>query len=183
MEQWIQLAQEAGFDAVSHCEIGTLHSKKEIREMCDPKSCETYYHNWSCPPGCPDLTECQTIMQSYSHAILVQTIGNMEDPFDHEVMIRTGKLHTERVHAVCSLLRQHFKRVLGLSDGGCRICEVCSYPEPCLFPNQAVGSMSAYGLLVSKVCQDNGLPYYYGDKTIAYTACILFDDKRMSGDD
>lgn len=174
MERWIQMAQEVGFDAVACCDIGTLHSRKEIREMCDESQCQSYRHNWSCPPGCPTLVECQSIMQSYSCAILVQTIGDMEDSFDQEAIIRAGKLHTERVHAICSLLRQHFLHVLGLSDGGCRICEVCAYPDPCLFPNQAVGSMSAYGLFVSKVCQDNGLQYYHGDKTITYTACILF---------
>ena len=35
--------------------------------------------------------------------------------------------------------------------------------------------MEAYGLVVSQVCQDSGLPYYYGPQTITYTACVLID--------
>ena len=35
--------------------------------------------------------------------------------------------------------------------------------------------MEAYGLVVSQVCQDSGLPYYYGPRTITYTACVLVD--------
>ena len=28
--------------------------------------------------------------------------------------------------------------------------------------------------LTRKVCRDNGLAYYHGPRTIAYTACVLF---------
>lgn len=124
MEQWIQMAQEVGFDTAVCCEIATLHSQKEIRDMCNEKQCESYHHNWSCPPGCLALAECQSIIQSYSHAILVQSIGYMEDSFDVETMTETEKLHAERVQTICSLFQQHFPRVLGLSDGGRRVCEV-----------------------------------------------------------
>ena len=30
-------------------------------------------------------------------------------------------------------------------------------------------------MLVSQVCKDNDLPYYYGKCTIAYTACFLLE--------
>ena len=38
-----------------------------------------------------------------------------------------------------------------------------------------MSSMEAFGLLVSEVCTKNGLSYYYGPKTITFTACILTD--------
>ena len=34
--------------------------------------------------------------------------------------------------------------------------------------------MEGYGLLVNQVCRDAGVPYHYGEKTIAYTACVLY---------
>lgn len=55
-----------------------------------------------------------------------------------------------------------------------RICRHCAYPEPCRFPQQAYGSMEGYGLFVTQVCRGNGLPYHHGDKTITYSACVLF---------
>ena len=30
-------------------------------------------------------------------------------------------------------------------------------------------------MLVSDVCKDNKLPYYYGTNTLTYTACVLFE--------
>jgi hypothetical protein len=36
-----------------------------------------------------------------------------------------------------------------------------------------LSSMEAYGLLVSEVCRASGLPYYYGPKTLTFSACIL----------
>ena len=37
-----------------------------------------------------------------------------------------------------------------------------------------MSSMEAYGLFVTRVCKDNGIPYHYGPKTITYTACVLY---------
>jgi hypothetical protein len=35
--------------------------------------------------------------------------------------------------------------------------------------------MEGYGLFVTQVCRDAGIPYHHGDKTITFTACILFE--------
>ena len=78
-----------------------------------------------------------------------------------------------------SLARQArllFPSCLPLSSGACSLCRKCTYPDrPCRFPGKRLSSMEAYGLLVSDVCQKSGLPYYYGPKTITFTACILTD--------
>ena len=61
-----------------------------------------------------------------------------------------------------------------VASGGCTVCPKCTCPDtPCRFPDLATPSMEAYGLVVSDVCRDSGLPYYYGPKTITYTACML----------
>ena len=36
--------------------------------------------------------------------------------------------------------------------------------------------MEGYGLLVSQVCQDNDLKYYYGPNTVTYTALFLIKE-------
>lgn len=69
-----------------------------------------------------------------------------------------------------------FPGCLPLSSGTCSLCRKCTYPDrPCRFPGKRLSSMEAFGLLVSDVCQKSGLPYYYGPKTITFTACILTD--------
>ena len=39
---------------------------------------------------------------------------------------------------------------------------------------KAYSSMEGYGLFVTQVCRDNDLPYYHGERTITYTACVLY---------
>ena len=41
-------------------------------------------------------------------------------------------------------------------------------------PETLAPSMEACGLFVSDVCRSNALPYYYGDRKIAFTCCVLF---------
>ena len=66
--------------------------------------------------------------------------------------------------------------MLALGAGCCTQCAVCSYPDsPCRFPEKMVSSMEAYGMLVLEVCQKNGMAYYYGPNTIAYTSCFLLE--------
>ena len=38
----------------------------------------------------------------------------------------------------------------------------------------AYASMEGYGLFVTEVCRTAGLPYHHGEKTITFTACILY---------
>ena len=73
-------------------------------------------------------------------------------------------------------LREIYPDMLAIGSGCCTKCKVCTYPDaPCRFPKQAFSSMEAYGMLVTQVCQANGLKYYYGDCTIAYTSCYLLE--------
>ena len=37
--------------------------------------------------------------------------------------------------------------------------------------------MEGYGLLVSQVCKDNQMQYYYGPNTVTYTSLFLVKDK------
>jgi hypothetical protein len=34
--------------------------------------------------------------------------------------------------------------------------------------------MEGYGLFVTQVCRDAGAAYHHGERTITYTACVLF---------
>ena len=43
------------------------------------------------------------------------------------------------------------------------------------FPRTGIFFDGAYGMLVTQVCQANGLEYYYGPCTIAYTSCYLLE--------
>ena len=90
-----------------------------------------------------------------------------------EAMLETEELHKENFRKLRRLLKG--ERVLPLGAGCCTVCEDCTYPDaPCRFPEKCVSSMEAYGMVVTEVCRANGMTYYYGKNTIAYTSCVLF---------
>ena len=95
---------------------------------------------------------------------------------DGEGMIETEKAHKEHFFELEEKLRSKYPRMLPIGSGACTRCTSCTYPDaPCRFPDKTFASMEAYGMLVTQVCQDNGLPYYYGPCTIAYTSCFLLE--------
>jgi predicted metal-binding protein len=55
-------------------------------------------------------------------------------------------------------------------------CKTCTYPDaPCRFPEKMSASMEALGMVVSDVCKDNKLPYYYGAGTLTFVGCVLLE--------
>lgn len=174
MTDWIKKAKELGFDEAASLNPAMLEAKPAVRDMCAADKCHAYNRNWTCPPACGSLEECQKKMQSYEKGILLQTVGRMSKAIDTKVYRETEERHMEQFYAFAEEIRKEHPQALCLGAGGCRICKQCAYPSACRFPEKACSSMEAYGLFVTQVCRDNGVPYYHGPKTIAYTACVLF---------
>ena len=136
IENLMILGKQAGFTHIAPLDCSTIKLLPEVRQMCAENTCHMYGKNWSCPPGCGTLEECDTQIRKYSHGILVQTVGKLEDFMDGE-----GMMETEAAH------KEHFS------------------------------TMETYGMLVTQVCRDNGLAYYYSPCTISYTSCFLLTKK------
>lgn len=174
MEQWMEKAVQMGFSVAVPLDIATLRPREDVRDMCRADVCRAYEKNWTCPPFCGTLAQCGERMQGYSRGILLQTVGHTEKLIDTRAYRRVEQQHLRQFAAFCRLLRASYPQALCLGSGGCRICDTCAYPQQCRFPQEAVASMEGYGLLVSQVCRDNGCQYHHGEKTITYTACVLF---------
>ena len=168
------LAEEAGFSAWKSLDVTTIELKGEVRDMCAVNSCGQYGKRWSCPPGCGSLEECAEKLRAYSHGILVQTVGDIEDGFDFEAMMEIESDHKAHFSQMYEALRREKGEVLAVGAGCCTQCAQCTYPdEKCRFPEKMVASMEAYGMLVVEICKKNGLTYYYGPDKMAYTSCFL----------
>ena len=173
-DELIKQGEEAGFTHVAPLKVSTIQLMPEVRDMCATNSCGAYGKKWSCPPGCGDLDTCRQRIQAYTEGILVQTVGELEDEMDYDSMKETSQRHADAFTKFYEQLRPQYPDMLAIGTGGCTQCKTCTYPDaPCRFPEKMVSSMEAYGMLVSQVCTDNGLPYYYGKCTLAYTACFL----------
>ena len=174
MNAWIEKAKMMGFDAAAPLDPGRLTAREDVRAMCAADKCGAYGKNWTCPPACGTLEECQSRMRGYERGILLQTVGHMTKTVDSKCYRETERRHLQHFRAFAEAIRREYPGALCLGAGGCRVCGKCAWPEPCRFPEKAISAMEGYGLFVTQVCRDAGVPYYYGEKTIAYTACVLF---------
>lgn len=171
-----KIGKEAGFSHIVPLNCSTIKLLPDVRQMCAANTCHMYGKNWACPPGCGTLDECEERIRNFSHGILVQTVGELEDSLDGEGMLETETAHKEHFFAMEEVLHKLYPRMLAIGAGCCTRCTSCTYPDnPCRFPDKKFSSMEAYGMLVTQICQDNNLPYYYGPCTIAYTSCFLLD--------
>lgn len=169
-----RLACAAGFERCAPLKVDTIVLHPEVREMCASRRCTRYGHSWSCPPHVGSLEACRARIARYREGILVQTVQEIEDSFDGEGMMKAERLHKERFYTLQDQIAALDPEHLAISAGSCTRCKECSCPDaPCRFPEKAVSSMEAYGMLVLEVCKVNGLNYYYGSNKIAYTSCFL----------
>lgn len=183
MEHWIEQALKLGFSYAVPMNPAALIPRQDVRDMCAADKCRAYGKNWTCPPHCGELKECADRMHSYRYGILLQTVGTLEKVIDSRAYRRTEEKHLELFYRFCQLLRQEYPDALCLGSGGCRICKTCAFPEPCRFPEKATSSMEGYGLFVTQVCRDSGLAYHHGNRTITYTACVLFSSAENTRED
>jgi predicted metal-binding protein len=174
MKQWLETAFALGFDNAVPLNPALLTARQDVRDMCAADKCGAYGKNWTCPPACGSLAQCQQRMREYPRGILLQTVGHMAKPIDSRCYRETERRHLRNLNRFAEEIRHIHPGALCLGAGGCRVCPKCAYPDPCRFPEKAMSSMEGYGLFVTQVCHDAGAPYYYGEKTIAFTACVLF---------
>lgn len=175
-KELIEQAKAAGFSQAAPLDCMTIKLRQEVRSMCEANKCNMYNNNWACPPGCGTLDECGEKVKNYQTGLIVQTTGELEDVLDGETMMETEAQHRQYFTKFRAYLQQFYPNMLALGAGCCTNCKDCTFPdEACRFPDKAISSMEAYGMLVTQVCADNQLPYYYGDCTITYTGCFLLE--------
>jgi predicted metal-binding protein len=171
-----ELALASGFSHSAPLDVDTIAVREEVRAACAENKCRAYNANWSCPPACGTLPECEAVIRKFKKGFLMQTTGILEDSLDYESMEQTGKDHTEHLFKFAKMIKELYPACLVLGAGGCKKCEKCTYPDaPCRFPADMTHSMEAFGMIVSDVCKDNNLPYYYGKNTLTFTGCVLVE--------
>jgi predicted metal-binding protein len=174
IETALEMARQAGFDVAEPLDPAMLSFRSEVRDMC--AACDGYAKSWGCPPAVGSLEAIAKRAAKYGGGVLVQTICYMEDEFDMDSWGESARLHGERFIELARLYTAVMD-TLPMGAGGCHRCaEGCTYPDAaCRHPDQVYPSMEGYGLMVSDVCRDNGVTYYYGPGTIAFNCCYLFD--------
>jgi predicted metal-binding protein len=171
-----KLAEDIGFSQVGEVDPTALVPSPQVRAMCAADRCQMYGKSWSCPPACGSVEELGARLSRCASGILVQTTVPLHDDFDLESITQGEQLHKTRFDALARQARLLNPTCMPLAAGTCTRCKQCTYPHrPCRFPSRVFPSMEACGLLVSDVCLRSGLKYYYGPKTMTFTAAVLWE--------
>ena len=180
-----EMALGCGFTQTGRLDTATIKVRQEVRDACATDKCHAYGKNWSCPPACGSLEECEKQLHQFKYGLLLQTSGSLEDSFDYEGIQQISEKHTENLKKFRAVLEgkkiaahntdcENPSGFMLLGAGACKECESCTYPgAPCRFPEKMTVSMEAMGLVVSDVCTAAGLPYYYGPNTMTFVGCVL----------
>lgn len=171
-----KLALDLGFSYVTRLDASTLSPLAEVRDMCAANTCGMYGKNLACPPACGTLEECRERIGKYRFGILLQMAGQIEDSLDFEGMQEIEARHKKSFFRLIKALRPLYPDMLPLGAGCCTVCKTCIGPGgECRFPDHRISSLEAYGILVNDLCTKNGMKYYYGPGTMAYTSCCLLE--------
>ena len=172
---YIEAAKALGFtDAVS-IDAELVQCEESIRALCAPDKCGNYGSSWICPPGCGSIESCRKIVDGYKNAILVQSMSENVDFSNGEEMLNITKAHNELAVKLFKQIRKEQGSAYLLTTGGCGLCEECTFPdEPCRIPDKNRGSLSAFGINVTKLCEKAGMEFSFANGIMRMMACILY---------
>lgn len=173
----IASALSKGATRASIIEASAIKTDRAFRDMCAANACGAYGKCYMCPPDVGDIEVLMAKIQDYRHALVYQTVSELEDSFDYEGMVAAKK----RTYPLAQSLRPLFAdlgltHVIHLGAGGCGVCESCAKRtgEPCRAPELAMDSLEAYGINVSELAKSAGMKYINGQNTVTYFGAVLF---------
>ncbi len=173
----LEMCRSFGFTNAALLDPQALSFLPEVREMCAANRCRRYGKTWSCPPAIGSVESFAERARTYAYGVLLQYTATLADDFDVETMQSAEQACKDALDALRAALVAQHRSLFVLSVGACTRCDACTYPDaPCRFPDLLAPSMEACGLLVSRVCEQCGVPYYYGKQTITFVCAILLRD-------
>lgn len=153
---------------------------RDFYEMCRSNTCGNFGRCWVCPPDIGPIDELMERVRAYSHGLLYQSIGTLEDSFDIEGMSAAAKNHAQLSQRIRSAVEPMLGNCFHLSCGGCNLCERCARRDdkPCRFPEKALLPMEGAGVDVYNTVKDTPLKYINGQNTVTYFGMVLFGEKE-----
>ncbi len=164
-------ALELGAYKVGEVPVEELVLDTVFRDICESNGCGLYGKCWMCPPDIGAIEDLMAELKTYRKAVVYQTVGQLEDSFDFEGMQEAKAAHNVLSRGLLPLAPD----ALHLSAGGCQRCRPCAKVkgEPCPFPEDAISSLEAYGIHVSKLAASAGMKYLNGENTVTYFGAIF----------
>ena len=177
MYDFVETAKLSGADGAALVNVSEVPFNAVFRQACEQNTCGKYGTCWCCPPDVGDIHTLIKKAKSYRHALVFQSIGQLEDCFDFDGMEAAAYKHFDITQRLADILRPRLNAPLILGAGPCRFCECCAKitEEPCRVPQKAFASLEAYGIAVSELAAAAELCYVNGQDTVTYFGGVLFN--------
>ncbi|MCL1810627.1 MAG: DUF2284 domain-containing protein [Methanomassiliicoccaceae archaeon] len=177
---WNRMSTDPAMEGYSFKKVGLPSpdhaSMKKCRELCAQNVCGAYSVTWGCPPGVGREEECLKTLGDFSNAAFLIKEFNNIDLKDRELLRELGTAHQDACRRFSNALRGEGYRVLALTDGGCRYCGECSYPDdPCRFPDQRISSIAAYGIMMDEYMGSQNIEFHFRDDGMTLYGLIMYD--------
>lgn len=172
------LALRSGATRSAIVQVSDIQFSESFRELCEMNNCGKYKTNWMCPPAVGEFGDLVRQVLEFDLGLVIQTVYQLEDSFDFEGMMTAKDIHEKVFRDIVQQIRSGalLDPFLPLNAGVCSFCENCTYPErDCLYPDQALASVEAYGIDVTALVTSCGIPYNNGPASVSYVGIVLFN--------
>lgn len=176
MEQELyHLAAELGFAHAALIDTSELTFVPAFRPLCEENLCGKYGVNYACPPDCGTVEEMRQRVLGYRHALVLQTMWDIEDPMDETQTKPAKGTHNKLTR---QLMDRSGRTGLMVGASGCNLCDPCAIVngEPCRFPDLKFSCMSAYCIFVKELADRCGMEYDCGPGLVAFFSMFCFDE-------
>jgi predicted metal-binding protein len=176
-ENLTSLALRLGATRAAIINVPDISFSESFRDLCELNTCGKFKTSWMCPPAVGPFEELKEQVLGFEKGLVVQSVYQLEDSFDFEGMMNAINIHEEVFRRILGEIRKKWDQgpILPLNAGVCRFCEACTYPDKdCLYPDEALASVEAYGIDVTALVTACGIPYNNGQASVSYVGMILF---------
>jgi len=173
----ITISLELGATRAAFVDVSKIEFSESFRDLCEMNSCGKYRTNWMCPPAVGPFDELKNQVLAFKMGLVIQTVYQMEDSFDYEGMMNAASIHEKVFRDILNRIKTEslLDSFFALNAGVCKFCEHCTYPDrDCLYPEEALASVEAYGIDVNALVTACGIPYNNGQASVSYVGMVLF---------
>ena len=161
-----------------------INFSPELLKTCEKNSCGNYNKYWTCPPAAGPIEKHMEKIQTFSHAFVFTSKGDLDDPFDFEGMMKANDYHSK----ITAEMHERLGKTNPVYGAGtCKICkdtavsdaaisDKCAYPEACRFPEKIFPAIEAAGINVTELSRIGGINYNNGKNTVTYFSMILYNE-------
>ena len=166
----VDLALELGFADAAIIDTDKLVFVPAFRTLCEENQCGKYGVNYACPPACGTVEEMKEKVLCWKHALVMQTMWDIEDPLDSAQIKPAKSAHNQLTR---QLIDQVNESGLMIGVSGCSLCDPCAITtgEPCRFPKMQCSCMSAYCIFVKEMTDLCHMDYECAPGKIGRASC------------